>query len=401
MIVRWTAAAGVALALTAAATVWCRALEAEVAHSAGTWGQSAADTRGRSPVKQPFGRTRDGVAVDLYTLRNSAGMQATITNYGGIVVSLEVPDRKGVPGDVVLGFDKLDGYSSDHPYFGAIIGRYGNRIAKGRFSLDGVEYVLARNNGENHLHGGLRGFDKVVWEARPQQPTSGSALELRHVSSDGEEGYPGTLTATVTYTLTDSSELRIDYLATTDKATVVNLTNHSYFNLGGQGTRDVLGHVLQITADGYTPVDAGLIPTGKVAPVAGSPFDFRTPTPIGARIGAAHEQIERGGGYDHNFVLNGDAGTLRRVARVTEPTSGRVLELLTTEPGLQFYSGNFLDGRIVGKGGKVYKHRFGFCLETQHFPDSPNRPEFPSTVLRPGQRYRTTTLYRFSTGAPG
>jgi aldose 1-epimerase len=352
--------------------------------------QAEAPTR---MTKTAFGKTTAGEEVELYTLKNAKGMQATITNYGGIVTSLKTPDRSGVYDDVVLGFDSIDGYLKEHPYFGALIGRYGNRIAKGRFTLNGVQYKLAQNNGENSLHGGIKGFDKRVWTARE---VSGSepVLELTYVSKDGEEGYPGTLTTRVTYTLTDNNELKIDYLATTDKDTVLNLTNHSYFNLAGDG--QVLDHEISIAADRFTPVDAGLIPTGELKSVEGTPFDFRKSTPIGARINSNDEQITRGKGYDHNFVLNGEAGSLRQAARVKEAKTGRVMEVLTTEPGVQFYTGNFLDGSLTGKGGKVYAHRTGFCLETQHFPDSPNQPKFPSTVLKPGAEYRSTTVYRFS-----
>jgi aldose 1-epimerase len=355
----------------------------------------AADSE-RSVHPRPFGRTAAGEDVVLYTLRNGRGVQAEITNYGGIVVALRAPDRRGQVADVALGFDRLDQYLERHPYFGAIIGRYGNRIAGGRFSIDEVEYTLARNNGDNHLHGGVRGFDKAVWQA-DAAPAADGRIVLRYRSRDGEEGYPGNLDTTVTYTLTEESELRIEYEATTDKPTVVNLTNHSYFNLAGHGVGDVLGHEVMIDADRFTPVDAGLIPTGELRPVEGTPFDFRTPTPIGARIDAPDEQLKFGRGYDHNFVLNGTAGQLRLVARVIEPASGRVLEVLTTEPGMQFYTGNFLDGSVRGKGGRPYPRRSGFCLETQHFPDSPNKPQFPSTLLRPGERYQTTTVYRLTT----
>jgi aldose 1-epimerase len=346
--------------------------------------------------KQAFGKTGDGTAVDIYTLRNKNNVEARITNYGGIVVSLKTPDRNGAMADIVLGFDSLDGYLKEHPYFGAIIGRYGNRIARGRFTLDGAEYKLAANNGPNSLHGGVRGFDKVVWTARETQTGGSPALELIYVSRDGEEGYPGTLTAKVTYTLTDDDELRIDYLATTDKPTVVNLTNHSYFNLKGGGNGDILGHRLMINAERFTPVDSTLIPTGELKPVKGTPFDFTQPTPIGDRINANDPQIKAGGGYDHNFVLNRSGDGLSLAARVSEPTTGRSMEVTTTEPGVQFYSGNFLDGTITGRGG-TYQQRFGFCLETQHFPDSPNQAKFPSTVLRPGEEYRTTTVYKFGT----
>lgn len=344
--------------------------------------------------KRDFGKTAAGEPAELYTFKNANGAEAAITNYGGRVVSLKVPDRAGTIGDVVLGFDSLDGYLSPNPYFGAIVGRYGNRIAKGRFTLNGAVYKLAQNNGENHLHGGIKGFDKAVWKIRAADARS---LELNYLSRDGEEGYPGNLDTTVKYTWTDHNELRIEYSATTDKDTVVNLTNHSYFNLAGQGQGDILGHQVTINADRFTPVDQGLIPAGELRGFAGSPFDFRQPHAIGERIGAADEQLTFGKGYDHNFVLNGAAGTLRVVARVTEPGSGRVMEVLTTQPGMQFYTGNFLDGTLRGKGGKVYRHRYGFCMETQHFPDSPNHPNFPSVVLKPGERYQTTTVYRFST----
>jgi aldose 1-epimerase len=348
----------------------------------------------RKVEKQPFGKTADGTPVDLYTLTNSKGVRVAITNYGGIVVSLFTPDRNGNPGDIVLGFERLEDYLKGHPYFGAIIGRYGNRIAKGRFTLDGVEYKLAQNNGENHLHGGLVGFDKKVWKARDFVDAEGQHLELRYTSPDGEEGYPGNLDVTVTYSLNEQNQLRIDYVATTDKPTVVNLTNHSYFNLAGEG--DILGHLLRLNADYFTPVDAGLIPTGELRPVKGTPFDFTEPTPIGARIEQDDEQLRYGRGYDHNFVLRGGGGSLAEAAEVYEPKTGRVLRVLTTEPGMQFYTGNFLDGTLRGKYGRVYHRRTGFCLETQHFPDSPNKPHFPTTVLRPGQTYRSTTIYEFS-----
>jgi aldose 1-epimerase len=349
-----------------------------------------------APKKESFGKTREGQAVELYTLTNRNGVEAKITTYGGTVVSLKVPDRAGKLEDVVLGFDDLEGYQKSTAYFGAIIGRYGNRIAKGRFTLSGVEYRLATNNGENHLHGGVRGFDKVVWNARPLKAANGPALELTYLSKDGEEGYPGNLSVRVVYTLTDKNELRIDYSATTDKDTVVNLTHHSYFNLAGHGNGDILGHQLLINADRFTPTDAGAIPTGELRAVKGTPFDFTRATAIGARIGEDEEQLKLGKGYDHNWVVNGRAGLLRQAAKVVEPTTGRVMEVWTTEPGMQFYTGNYLDGGDVGKGGKVYKHRYGFCLETQHFPDAPNRSSFPSTTLRKGGRYRTTTIYIFS-----
>jgi aldose 1-epimerase len=339
--------------------------------------------------KEPFGRTPDGTAVEVYTLNNGKGLKARLMTYGATLVSLEVPDRAGKPGDIVLGYEGLEGYIKNSPYFGSIVGRYGNRIAKGRFVLDGVTYRLAANNGENHLHGGNKGFDKVVWKAEPVRESGAVGINFSYLSRDGEEGYPGNLNVTVIYMLTSDNELKISYEAATDKATPVNLTHHSYFNLAGEG--DVLGHELTISADAYTPVDAGLIPTGEIRPVKGTPFDFTTPHAIGERIA----QVE--GGYDHNFVLRSGGGNPAPAARAYETRSGRVMEILTTEPGLQFYSGNFLDGTITGKGGLVYQRHSGFCLETQHFPDSPNKPDFPSTILRPGDVYRSTTIHRFST----
>ena len=347
-------------------------------------------------TKESFGKTPDGQDADIYTLTNGGGAEVKITNYGGIVTSLKVPDRNGKPDDIVLGFDNLAAYLKGHPYFGAIIGRYGNRIAKGRFTLHGVEYKLAVNNGENHLHGGIKGFDKVVWNAKPRTVANGAALELTYLSKDGEEGYPGNLSVKVVYTLTNANELKIDYSATTDKDTVVNLTHHSYFNLAGQGNGDILNHRLFVNAARFTPTDAGSIPTGELRSVRGTPFDFTRATTIGARINQDYEQLRLGKGYDHNFVLNGKIGTLRRVARVSESTSGRVMEVWTTEPGMQLYTGNFLDGTLTGKNGKVYQQRYGFCLETQHYPDSPNKPNFPTTVLRKGGRYHTITIYKFS-----
>jgi len=344
-----------------------------------------------------FGTAPDGQAITLYSLTNAHGLRARIMTYGAIVVSLEVPDRDGNRADIVLGYDDLAGYVADNPYFGAIVGRYGNRIAGARFTLDGREYRLAANNGPNHLHGGLRGFDKVVWSAEPVRRSDAVGVSMTYVSPDGEEGYPGTLTAHVTYLLTHDDELKILYEATTDKPTVVNLTHHSYFNLLGQGRGDILGHELQILADRFTPVNDTLIPTGERRAVAGTPFDFRAPVAIGARIGAENRQLAFGGGYDHNWILNNQDGDLALAARVFEPTTGRVMEVLTTEPGLQFYSGNFLDGSLTGKDGAVYGHRAGFCLETQHYPDSPNQPEFPPVVLRPGDTYTQATVYRFPT----
>ena len=354
------------------------------------------DAEGKAGVKRVgFGRTAAGQDVDIYTLTNRRGAQARVITYGGAIVSLKVPDRRGHFDDVVLGFDDIAAYQHQNFYIGALIVRYGNRIARGRFTLDGVEYHLATNNGENHLHGGVRGFDKVVWNARPLASRNGAALELTYLSRDGEEGYPGSLSVRVVYTLTDTNELRIDYTATTDKATVINLTQHNYYNLAGAGSGDILNHRLTINASRFTPTDAGAIPTGELRSVKGTPFDFARPTAIGARINADDEQLKFGNGYDHNFVLDGRMGVLRRVAEVYEPTTGRVMEVWTTEPGMQFYTGNYLDG-TPGKGGKPYPRRSAFCLETQHYPDSPNKPAFPSTVLRRGRRYSTTTVYKFS-----
>ncbi len=339
-----------------------------------------------------FGRFADGEAVDIYTLTDkSSGIEARVMTYGATLVSLRLPDRTGEFADVVLGFDNLEGYLGTHPYFGVIVGRYANRIAKGRFTLDGVEYTLARNNNGNSLHGGLKGFDKVVWRAEPIQPADGVGVKLSYLSKDMEEGYPGNLSVTVTYLLTNTDELRISYEAETDKKTPVNLTNHAYWNLKGEGNGDVLGHVLQIAADKYTVVDSAvtLIPTGEVASVAGTPLDFTSPRLIGERIA----QVE--GGYDHNFVLNGGGRAPARAARVEEPGSGRAMEIYTDQPAIQLYTSNFLDGTVAGKGGKACQKHSAFCLETQHFPDSPNHPNFPSTILEPGQKYHTTTVHRF------
>ena len=337
-------------------------------------------------------------AQDMITLKNAKGMEVHAIPYGGIITSIRVPDRTGHFDDVVLGYDNPDDYVKNNgPYMGAIIGRYANRIAKGSFVLDGQTYKVATNNGPNHLHGGIKGFDKVLWQSEKFQNRNGVGVIFRYTSRDGEEGYPGTLKAQVTYTLNDRNELIVDYFATSDKPTLVNLTQHTYFNLAGQGARNVLGHVLRLDANRYTPVDATLIPTGELASVEGTPLDFRRPTPIGAHIADNDPQIKNGSGFDHNFVLNRADDGLQHAARVVEPTTGRVLDIATTEPGVQFYSGNFLDGTITGKGGRVYAKRTGFCLETQHYPDSPNQPKFPTTTLRPGQSYRSRTVWTFST----
>jgi aldose 1-epimerase len=348
--------------------------------------------------RTPFGTAPGGQPVEVYTLTNRQGMEARVTNYGGILLGLRVPDRDGRFDDVVLGYDSLADYLAESPYFGALIGRYGNRIARGRFTLDGRQYTLATNNGVNHLHGGLKGFDKVVWTAAPFENEQGMGLVLTYVSPDGEEGYPGTLTARVTYTLTADNALVFDYHATTDKPTPVNLTQHSYFNLAGDGQRDILGHVVTFNADRFVPIDATSIPLGPLRDVTGTPFDFRRPTAIGARIQQDDEQLRNGLGYDHSLVLDkgGQPGALTLAAHVLEPTTGRVMEVHTTEPGMQFYSGNFLDGTLKGKRGAVYHHRFGLALETQHLPDSPNQPAFPSTILRPGEQYHSRSIYRFS-----
>ncbi|MBI2221496.1 MAG: galactose mutarotase [Acidobacteria bacterium] len=356
----------------------------------------ASPPEGPAVSRVRFGTLADGSAVEVFTITNASGVEVRAMTYGGIILSLRVPDREGRLDDVVLGFDTVADYEKKNDaYFGAIIGRYGNRIAKGRFTLDGEAFSLAINNGPNHLHGGVKGFDKTLWKGDPFQNGQAAGVVFTRTSPDGEEGYPGTLTVRVTYTLNDRNELAVDYQATTDKPTIVNLTQHSYFNLAGQGSRDILGHQVQINADRYTPVDPTLIPSGELTPVAGTPFDFRQPVAIGARIDADHPQIKVGPGYDHNWVLNRTGSGLQRAVRVTEPSSGRTLTIATTEPGLQFYAGNFLDGSITGKEGRAYKRRFGFCLETQHFPDSPTRASFPSTVLRPGEEYVSRTVFAF------
>ena len=344
-----------------------------------------------------FGKTQDGQPVRQYTLANNTGLQVDILDYGGLIRTLSTPDRNGQPGDVVLGFDTLEPYLAGHPYFGVLVGRCANRIRGASFELDGVRHQLARNLGDDHIHGGEGGFDKVVWQTRPFQNQQTVGLLLTHHSPDGEDHYPGALDTEVKVSLNDDNELRLDYRAFSDAPTIVNLTNHSYFNLAGHGA--ILDHVATIDADAFTPMDRALIPTGELRDVTGTPFDFRQPIAIGARINADDEQIRMGGGYDHNFVLNGAPGALRLAARVSEPSSGRVLEVLTTQPGVQFYTGNMMETASAGKGGQVYPHRGGFCLETQHFPDAPNQPNFPSVVLRPGEEYNQTTVFRFSTEA--
>jgi len=354
-----------------------------------------------SVTKADFGQTPDGQAVEIYTLHNSRGAEARIMTYGGIVQSLKMPDKSGKLGDVVLGFDTLDGYTRDSyvkacPYFGALIGRYGNRIGGAQFSLEGQTYTLAKNNNGNSLHGGVKGFDKVVWTARPSVTMHGPQLVLAYVSKDGEEGFPGDLEVTAIYTLTEDNALKLEYSAKTDKPTVVNLTHHSYFNLAGQGNGDILNQLVYINADQTTPVDSGLITTGSFADVTGTPFDFRTPTAIGARIDDPNTILQYGPGYDHNWVVNKPLGVFGLQARVKEPTTGRVLEVWSDEPGLQFYAGNFLDGTLTGKEGKVYQRRSGFCMEPQHYPDSPNKSNFPSVELKPGETYHNTIEYKFS-----
>jgi aldose 1-epimerase len=359
----------------------------------------AATGAGRKVQISDFGKTSDGISVSRYVLTNNKGIEATVISYGATLVSLKVPDRAGKPADIVLGYDTVEGYETGKSYFGGTIGRYGNRIARGEFSLDGKVFHLPTNDGPNSLHGGTVGFNKRIWTAVDRSRAGAQVLELSYTSADGEEGYPGTLKVKVTYTLpAEANELRIDYNATTDKDTVINLTNHSYFNLSGDMTKEIVDHQLLLRAPQFTPVDATLIPTGELRAVRGTPFDFTKSTAIGARINQDDEQLKFGKGYDHNWVLEGNAkGGPRLAAEVFEPASGRVLEVLTTEPGIQFYSGNFLDGTAKGKGAQMYAHRTGLCLETQHFPDSPNHPKFPSTVLKPGETYRTSTVLRFST----
>lgn len=350
----------------------------------------------RELKRNNWGKMPSGEQIDLYTVRNSNGIEATITSYGGRVVTLKTPDRQGRFEDIVLGFDSLDGYLAKNPYFGALVGRYANRIANAEFTVGGKTYYLARNDGPNSLHGGLKGFDKVAWQSKPVEVDEGPAIELTYLSADGEEDYPGNLKVTVRYTLTDKNELKIDYQAATDKETILNLTNHSYFNLLGHAAGSILDHLVMINADEFTPVNEHLIPTGERRRVAGTPFDFRKLEAIGTRIDEKEQQLKYGIGFDHNYVLNKGHSALVPAARVTEPSTGRTIEVSTTEPGIQFYTGNHLDGSVRGKGGVIYGFRSGFCLETQHFPDSPHHPEFPSTALKPGQEYRSTTVFTFS-----
>ena len=357
---------------------------------------SMSSTKTSTITKADFGKTPEGQAVEIYTLRNTKGAEARIMTYGGIVQSLCLPDKNGKLADVVLGYDNLQGYIDKTPYFGALIGRYGNRIGGAKFALEGQTYTLATNNGPNSLHGGLKGFDKVVWTAKPSVGIHGPQLVLAYLSRDGEEGFPGNLEVTAIYTLTDNNELKLEFAATTDKPTVVNLTHHSYFNLAGQGNGDILGHIVYINSDKTTPVDSGLITTGEFADVTGTPFDFRTPITIGARNNYPDKVLQYGPGYDHNWVINKPLGQFGLQARVVEPTSGRVMEVWSDEPGLQFYVGNFLDGTIKGKGGVAYQIHTGFCMEPQHYPDSPNKANFPTVELKPGQTYRNKIVYKFS-----
>lgn len=348
-------------------------------------------------IVDDFGKTKEGLSVKLYTLKNTNGLEAKITNYGGIVTSLSVPDKNGKMEDIVAGYNNLEDYVKASPYFGCLVGRYGNRIAKGKFKIDGKEYTLARNNGENNLHGGLKGFDKVVWNAKEKQTPEGAALELTYISKDGEEGFPGNLKVKAVYTLTNANELKLVFNATTDQKTHVNLTHHSYFNLAGPENGNIYDHEVMINADKFTPVDQTLIPTGELKAVKGTPFDFTQPQKIGARIDSNDQQLKFGLGYYHNWVINSSSkSAVNFMAKVTEPTTGRIMKVYSDKPGMQFYSGNFLDSSNIGKEGKPYKHRYAFCMEPQGFPDTPNQPSFPSTLLKPGETYTHTIIYKFS-----
>lgn len=349
-------------------------------------------------TQSEFGKTKDGLVVNQYTLKNRNGVEMNVINYGGRITSLKVPNKSGEFENVILDFDNLEAYEADNPFFGALIGRYGNRIANGKFNLNGEEYALATNDGSNHLHGGVDGYDRVVWEAEPiEEGSEDSTLKLTYLSKDGEEGYPGNLNVTVVYTLTNDNAVEVTYEATTDKSTVVNLTQHAYFNLTGDFSKDILNHDVVIDADTYLPVDETLIPTGEIRKVEGTPFDFTSPKKIGKEINADNEQLKRGKGYDHCWVLNGKKGNMRFVASAFDEDSGRFMEILSTEPAIQFYTGNFLDGTLPMPNRGTYNHRTGFCLETQHYPDSPNQEKFPSTVLNPGETYKTKTTFKFST----
>ena len=389
----WTLLSLIALGISLSG---CGQQTSEVGNTDAQKSQTAAKGAEPKLKKESFGKLPDGTEVDSYTLTNKNGVEVKITNYGATVTSIKVPDRSGKMDDVALGYDNIAGYLAKNPHMGSLAGRYANRIANGEFKLGGKTITLAKNNGPNHLHGGPNGFYKQLWKASDASGAAGAAVRMTYLSKDGEENYPGNLEATVTYTLTDQNELKIEYSATTDKETVVNLTNHSYFNLAGAGNGDILGHQLKINAKQTTPVDKTMIPTGKLADVAGTPFDFSKLTAIGARIGDPHEQIVIGNGYDHNFVLDTGGKLDVQTVEVYERTTGRVMEVFTDQPGVQLYTANFLDGTITGKGGKTYPRRGAFCLETQHYPDSPNKPNFPSTVLKPGEKYQTTTIYKFS-----
>ena len=362
--------------------------------SSNTTSDTTADLSITTMQKEVFGKMPEGQEVFRHVLKNKNGLEVHVINYGAIITHLLAPNKSGQLEDIVLGYDSLNSYLKSSPYFGAVVGRYGNRIANGKFKLDGNEYTLVQNNNGQHLHGGTKGFDKVFWNVEPAQSPKGQSLRLTYLSKDMEEGYPGNLNVSALYTLTEDNALEVVYTATTDKKTVVNLTQHSYFNLSGNAKRDILDHQLQLNANQFVPVDKTLIPTGKLQPVSGTPFDFTKLTSVGSRINGSHEQLKIGGGYDHCWVLSSE-DSLKNAATLYDPTSGRTVEILTTEPGIQFYSGNFLDGSIRGKNGVQYTHRYGLCLETQHFPDSPNRPEYPSVVLTPGEEYKTVTIFRF------